>query len=120
LGFLGFPPFLVFWVFWGFSLQKALSPEFRSMLAGVKSFSIPSGAGRIFGFWVFLGFWATPRRAGYGGKLASVDTTEEILLRFIPMTEAGRPLRIAASSCPGMMECPWVYNLKLLVVMLQG
>ena len=43
-----------------------------------------------------------------GRKITSVDTVKEILLRFILVAEAGRPFRNAASSCPGMMECPWV------------
>ena len=75
------------------------------MMVRVKSCSRPYAAGRVWFFWVF------GRPLGgldMGRKIASFDTPEEILLRFIPVTEAGRPFRNAASSCSGMMECPWV------------
>jgi hypothetical protein len=43
--------------FLGFSTQRAVKHEFRSMLEGMKSLSIPSDAGLIL---VFLGFWGDP------------------------------------------------------------
>jgi len=48
-------------------------------------------------------------------KMKQIAPPEAILLRFILVTEAGRPFRNAASSCPGIMECRWgdLFNSKL-------
>jgi hypothetical protein len=94
---LGVSGFFLFWFFLFFH------PEGR-----LTCISINDGKGKVV-FKTFrcrsvLVFWVFGRPLGgldTGGKIASFDTPEEILLRFTSVTEAGRPFRNAASSYPG-------------------